>query len=170
MRSIDVWGCNMLSQIIVGNVTLPKAVLSTVKMYAVFFWKHHIISYECENSYLNWHVFIWSVFLYKLDMKICFILSESPNIGNGIGWHWQFWNYNLYFADQGGDTIYSLNYHSALWVCVFKFNKCNFFQFENQIEPFYSKWINFNLTYITKKCKIPKVGGTFLQEFFTNCS
>ena len=34
-RSIAVLGCNMHSQITVGNVTLPKAVLSTLKIFAV---------------------------------------------------------------------------------------------------------------------------------------
>ena len=35
-RSIAVLGSNMHSQITVGNVTLPKAVLSTVKIFAVY--------------------------------------------------------------------------------------------------------------------------------------
>ena len=35
LRSIAVLGGNMHSQITVGNVTLPKAVLSTVKIFAV---------------------------------------------------------------------------------------------------------------------------------------
>ena len=35
LRSIAVLGSNMHSQITVGNVTLPKAVLSTVKIFAV---------------------------------------------------------------------------------------------------------------------------------------
>ena len=36
LRSIAVLGCNTHSQITVGNVTLPKAVLSTVKIFAVY--------------------------------------------------------------------------------------------------------------------------------------
>ena len=36
LRSIAVLGGNMHSQITVGNVTLPKAVLSTVKIFAVW--------------------------------------------------------------------------------------------------------------------------------------
>ena len=36
LRSIAVLGGNMHSQITVGNVTLPKAVLSTVKIFAVY--------------------------------------------------------------------------------------------------------------------------------------
>ena len=35
VRSIAVLGGNMNSQITMGNVTLPKAVLSTVKIFAV---------------------------------------------------------------------------------------------------------------------------------------
>ena len=35
LGSITVLGCNMHSKIIVGNLTLPKAVLSTVKIFAV---------------------------------------------------------------------------------------------------------------------------------------
>ena len=35
LKSIAVLGGNMYSQITVGNVTLPKAVLSTVKIFAV---------------------------------------------------------------------------------------------------------------------------------------
>ena len=35
LRSIAVLGCNMHSQIAVGNVTLPKAVLSSVKIFAM---------------------------------------------------------------------------------------------------------------------------------------
>ena len=35
LRSIAVLGSNMHSQITVGNVTLPTAVLSTVKIFAV---------------------------------------------------------------------------------------------------------------------------------------
>ena len=36
LRLNAVLGCNMHSQITVGNVTLPKAVLSTVKIFAVY--------------------------------------------------------------------------------------------------------------------------------------
>ena len=42
-RSIAALGCNMHSQITVGNVTLPKAVLSTAKIFEV---------YECLNILL----------------------------------------------------------------------------------------------------------------------
>ena len=35
LRSIAILGCNMCSQITVAHVTLPKAVLSTVKIFAV---------------------------------------------------------------------------------------------------------------------------------------
>ena len=35
LRSIAVLGCNMHRQITVENVTLPKAVLSTFKIFAV---------------------------------------------------------------------------------------------------------------------------------------
>ena len=35
MRSIAILGCNIYSQITVAHVTLPKAVLNTVKTFAV---------------------------------------------------------------------------------------------------------------------------------------
>ena len=35
MRSIAILGCNIYSQITVAHVTLPKAVLNTVKIFAV---------------------------------------------------------------------------------------------------------------------------------------
>ena len=37
LRSIAILGCNIYSQIVVAHVTLPKAVLSTVKIFAVCF-------------------------------------------------------------------------------------------------------------------------------------
>ena len=36
LRSIATLGCNIYSQITVANVTLPKAVLNTVKVFAVY--------------------------------------------------------------------------------------------------------------------------------------
>ena len=36
VRSIANLGCNMYSQITVAHVTLPKAVLNTVKIFAVY--------------------------------------------------------------------------------------------------------------------------------------
>ena len=36
MRSIAILGCNIYSQITVAHVTLPKAVLNTVKIFAVY--------------------------------------------------------------------------------------------------------------------------------------
>ena len=35
LRSIAILGCNIWSQITVAHVTLPKAVLSTVKIFTV---------------------------------------------------------------------------------------------------------------------------------------
>ena len=35
LRSIGILGCNIYSQITLAHVTLPKAVLSTVKIFAV---------------------------------------------------------------------------------------------------------------------------------------
>ena len=35
LRSNNVLDCTMYNQITVGNVTLPKAVLSTIKIFAV---------------------------------------------------------------------------------------------------------------------------------------
>ena len=37
LRSIAILGCNVCSQITVAHVTLPKAVLSTVKILAVHY-------------------------------------------------------------------------------------------------------------------------------------
>ena len=37
LRSITILGCNICSQITVAHVTLPKAVLSTVKIFAVYY-------------------------------------------------------------------------------------------------------------------------------------
>ena len=36
LRSIAILGCNIYSQITVAHVTLPKAVLSTVEIFAVY--------------------------------------------------------------------------------------------------------------------------------------
>ena len=36
VRSIAILGCNIYSHITVAHVTLPKAVLSTVKIFAVY--------------------------------------------------------------------------------------------------------------------------------------
>ena len=36
LRSIAILGCNICSQITVAHVTLPKAVLSTVEIFAVY--------------------------------------------------------------------------------------------------------------------------------------
>ena len=37
LRSIAILGCNRFSQIAVAHVTLPKVVLSAVKIFAVYF-------------------------------------------------------------------------------------------------------------------------------------
>ena len=39
MRSIAILGCKVYSQIIVAHVTLPKAVLNTFKIFAVYMTK-----------------------------------------------------------------------------------------------------------------------------------
>ena len=52
MRSIAVLGGNMHSQITVGNVTLPKAVLSTVKIFAVYIVQCEVIFGMSEFSVL----------------------------------------------------------------------------------------------------------------------
>ena len=36
MRSIAISGCNIYSQITVAHITLPKAVLNTVEIFAVY--------------------------------------------------------------------------------------------------------------------------------------
>ena len=41
LRSIAILGCNRYSQITVAHVTLPKAVLSTVKIFAVYLKNPH---------------------------------------------------------------------------------------------------------------------------------
>ena len=38
LKSIAILGCDICSQITVAHVTLPKAVLSTVKIFAVYFY------------------------------------------------------------------------------------------------------------------------------------
>ena len=42
LRSIAILGCNVFSQITVAHVTLPKAVLSTVKTFGV--WQRKLYS------------------------------------------------------------------------------------------------------------------------------
>ena len=42
MRSIAILGCSIYSQITVAHVTLQKAVLSTVKIFAVHVMKHFL--------------------------------------------------------------------------------------------------------------------------------
>ena len=45
LRSIAILGCNVCSQIAVAHVTLPKAVLSTVEIFAV-----HTVSFSFKLS------------------------------------------------------------------------------------------------------------------------
>ena len=52
LRSIDILGCNIYSQITVAHVTLPKAVLSTVKIFAVY-----ISISLIQHSYFFFHPF-----------------------------------------------------------------------------------------------------------------
>ena len=40
LRSNTVLDCTMYNQITVGNVTLPKAALSTVQLFAVYIFKN----------------------------------------------------------------------------------------------------------------------------------
>ena len=51
MRSITILGCNRYSQITVAHVTLPTAVLSTVKMFAVY--KFHTFLKVFEDHFLS---------------------------------------------------------------------------------------------------------------------
>ena len=50
LRLNNVLDCTIYNQITVGNVTLPKAVLSTVKIFAVYALKQNI---DPQNNYLN---------------------------------------------------------------------------------------------------------------------
>ena len=59
LRSIAVLGGNMHSQITVGNVTLPKAVLSTVKIFAVQ-------SFELKVCFKTGQRAAFANYLYKL--------------------------------------------------------------------------------------------------------
>ena len=49
MRSIAFLGCNIYSQITVAHVTLPKAVLNTVEIFAVYCFKKDSKNYS-ENA------------------------------------------------------------------------------------------------------------------------
>ena len=56
--SIAVLGCSRHSQITVGNVTLPKAVLSTVKIFAVQVpYQHGAIAKTSELTLVHSHDF-----------------------------------------------------------------------------------------------------------------
>ena len=54
LRSIAILGCNIYSQIAVAHVTLPKAVLSTVEIFAVYtatLFLSKSIQLEYTNAY-----------------------------------------------------------------------------------------------------------------------
>ena len=75
MRSIAILGCNIYSQITVAHVTLPKAVLNTVKIFAVY----HI----CFNKNLCMnHLFLASQ-AQAANLRCCrnpnsFVLVAAP--------------------------------------------------------------------------------------------
>ena len=49
LRLSAMFGCNMCSQITVGNVTLTKAVLSTVKIFAVYINIYIVLTVENDT-------------------------------------------------------------------------------------------------------------------------
>ena len=57
MRSIAILGCNVYSQITVAHVTLPKAVLNTVKIFVVQYKLKHkrlfFLKYVCQNMFMH---------------------------------------------------------------------------------------------------------------------
>ena len=63
-RSIAILGCNICSQITVAHVTLPKAVISTVKIFAVhknhnFQWDFTHINYYFNALFIGFLRLIW---------------------------------------------------------------------------------------------------------------
>ena len=87
LRSIAILGCNIYSQIAVAHVTLPKAVLSTVKIFAVCFWfceklafallllshsRKESTNYPKKNSEM--------IFLYWPGWEIYFLIFGAPNL------------------------------------------------------------------------------------------
>ena len=50
LRSIAILGCNVYSQITVAHVTLPKAVLNTVKVFAVYFQNIEMVFFVPNNK------------------------------------------------------------------------------------------------------------------------
>ena len=59
MRSITILGCNMYSQITVAHLTLPKAVLSIVKIFAVYM-KCSYIGAVSHNTFEKPSIFLYS--------------------------------------------------------------------------------------------------------------
>ena len=64
MRSIAILGCNMYSQITVAHVTLPKAVLNTVKIFAVYCAARRTLPYGIDC-------------IHVLSFKICILLLSN---------------------------------------------------------------------------------------------
>ena len=91
LRSIAILGCNICSQITVAHVTLPKAVLSTVKIFEmykrIFNWKF----FSCIGSLWNldfakrMEKYVHMVQVYSQVMENCCILYRiSLNIDHLI--------------------------------------------------------------------------------------
>ena len=53
MRSIAILGCNIYSQITEADVTLPKTVLNTVKIFAVILPSLYLTKYFVSNIELE---------------------------------------------------------------------------------------------------------------------
>ena len=61
LRLNNVLDCTIYNQITVGNVTLPKAVLSTVKIFAV---------------YSNWHFYMINLFSKVINMLFVLVMVQ----------------------------------------------------------------------------------------------
>ena len=76
MRSIANLGCNMYSKITVAHITLPKAVLNTVKIFAVQFCSNsfHLFSDSFQCECLPWNLCKWS---YDIAVKVNELAFEA---------------------------------------------------------------------------------------------
>ena len=78
LRSIAILGWNICRQITVAHVTLPKAVLSTVKIFAVHVSTFPITFFSPLKYMSFWTFAIKSFLLWKLFYGSQFVLSQ-PN-------------------------------------------------------------------------------------------
>ena len=75
LRSIAILGCNIYSQIAVAHVTLLKAVLSTVKIFAV---------YEFVNISFQTFCFNWPL---SLPCLLCFLVRKTHLVCQKLLWN-----------------------------------------------------------------------------------